>query len=819
MLNAHPPPDESNPAAPRWLRAPRRRGAAFRAWTRGAAAVAAGLGLAWGWLATRGLPDSTLRRLESEISKHGWIVHIGRLRLTYRGEWKGSECTIRPAATMNTPILDAGRVAIRMDWVESLRLKQPQIRAVGMSRATIRWTGSESPGEAIRDIHVRVDRQPAGWFIRSLQGTWRGLTVNLSGLILHSDAAPRSAAVALSRVRWLQVRQVWDSPHWPEWSGPARLDADVLWNPGHPAELRLTLRASGGSLRWNGMTANPWMWHADVRPGWLELHRLEARVGDTERISVRGRADLARRTCSWEADGAVRLERWRALPLPPALLERAGRARLYSEYPVDWSAQVKDAPWPDPAQGLRCVVRGRRISALGVHAEEGEAELRRDGARWWVERAEIRPGRDDRAGLVRGSGFYDFASRSYGFDGYAEVYPESILPVLNPSQSRLAGALVCRGPPPRFTGSIRGAIEDIQALRIEGDVAIRDAVFRGSAFTAAEGRMAVARTVMTLSPMKVEGAGGAITGSITQDFSRAQVEFEVDSRMHPQDVARFAGPAAHRFAQRFRFEGPTRIRARGRVDYGAGMDNQVTADVEAQRMGLLWVRADEARMKVEMAGRSVFVREVQGRIGDGAFEGDVEFDLPSGDRPRTAYRIQGTVSNTWLHVWIPEGMGSPERASMGRVNAELELSGQIGEGQGGTAAGRGTIRVREGRLLQIPLLGPISRLVNVLIPGAGMAEQTEFIADVTIRDGRVHTRGAFLRGRTISLEISGSAGFGGDLKMKVHLRLLRGGIAASVLRMLTFPVTKLFEFNLTGTMDRPEWEPRNLPKELLLQFD
>nr|MBP7274805.1 hypothetical protein [Kiritimatiellia bacterium] len=661
MLNAHSRPEKTTPPAPRWLQTPRRRGVAFRVWTRGAAAIAALLALGWGWMATRGLPEPMLRRLESEIARHGWIAHIERLRLSHRGEWKGSRCTLRPDVPMNTPIIEARRVTLRMDWVESLRRRRPQVQAVSVHGGTIRWIGANSPVEEIHDIRVRADLQPAGWFLHSLQGTWRGLTVHLTGLLLRSDQelAP-SAAEILSRVRWSQVRRSWDSTQWPEWTGDARLDADVLWKPGHPADARMTLRASGGGMRWNGIEAEEWSIHAEMRPENLELHRLEARIGKTERVSVRGQADLVQRTCRWEADGAVRLERWRALPLPPAVIERAGRLRLQSEFPAEWTARVEDAPWSDPARGLRCTVRGRRVSALGVQAEEGEAELRREGARWWIERADIRPGRDDRAGRVTGAGFYDVASRTYEFNGCAEVYPESVLPLLNPTQSRLAGALVCRGSPPRFTGTIQGAIANVRALRIAGDIVVSNAVYRGSVFSSAEGHMSVADTVLTLSPMRVEGTEGFVAGRVTQDFTRGWVDFDVDSRMPPHDVARFAGPAAHRLAQRFRFEGPTHIRARGRVDYRAGNDHQATAEVEAQRMGLLWVTADEARMNVEVAGRSVFVRDVRGRIGDGTFAGGVEFDLPAGDRKQTAYRIQGAVSNTWLHVWIPEGMGSPD---------------------------------------------------------------------------------------------------------------------------------------------------------------
>jgi len=48
---------------------------------------------------------------------------------------------------------------------------------------------------------------------------------------------------------------------------------------------------------------------------------------------------------------------------------------------------------------------------------------------------------------------------------------------------------------------------------------------------------------------------------------------------------------------------------------------------------------------------------------------------------------------------------------------------------------------------------------------------------------------------------------------------MRKGVAASVLRVLTFPVSKLFEFTLQGTVEDPEWRPTNLPKQLFLKFD
>lgn len=796
-----------------------RRGAAFRIWARGAVVVALLIAAAAGGLATHGLPGPLIRKMEAGLSRSGWTVHIHRLRWRGGGTWTAARCTVQPATEAEALALRAGSVSLQLDWAESLHRKQPWIVAVTVTNASIRWAGSDAAAEPIQDVYASARHTPAGWQVDDLGGRWRGLSLRVAGLFLHPAPGAPPASMALKRMPWPRIREVWNSPHWPAWSGPARFKADVLWDPAHPTDPRITLSGGGGTLVWNGIPAQRWIMDAGIHAGRIQLQRLEAENSDGEKLFLQGEARFQDRTCDWEGRGAIFLDRWRALPLPPELFERARRSGMRSGVPVEWNARVFNAPWSDPARELWGRFHGRQLSALGIEAEEASAQVRRDGQRWYFDEAEGRPGRGDRAGRVAGSGFYDFASRTYGFDGQADVYPEAILPLLNPMQAMHAGGLVCRGAPPHFSGSVRGAVSDFDALKVAGCVTLSDAVYHGSAFSNASGQITVTNRVLVLSPMRVDGAYGAIMGSVTQDFSHATVDFDVDSYMSPPDVARLAGPAAHRLAQRLRFEGPAHVLARGRVDLGPDRAHRITAEVDAQRMGLRWLLADEAQMNIEVQGRKVWVRDLRGRMGDGAFQGNVEFDLPEGDQLHTAYLINGTVSNSWVHTWIPATMGPSNRESLGRVTGRLKLSGLIGEGQGMTARGEGTLDVHDGRLLEIPLLGPISRLLQHLIPGAGMAEQTAFQADVDIRDGRVHSTNAYLLGSTVSLEASGSVGFGGDLKFTVQLKLLRQGPVASVLRVITFPVTKLFEFNLSGTLGRPEWEPRNFPKELLLQFD
>ena len=46
-----------------------------------------------------------------------------------------------------------------------------------------------------------------------------------------------------------------------------------------------------------------------------------------------------------------------------------------------------------------------------------------------------------------------------------------------------------------------------------------------------------------------------------------------------------------------------------------------------------------------------------------------------------------------------------------------------------------------------------------------------------------------------------------------------GADVAELIQGLTWPVSKLLEVKVMGTMDDPDWRPENLPKELFLKFD
>ena len=155
----------------------------------------------------------------------------------------------------------------------------------------------------------------------------------------------------------------------------------------------------------------------------------------------------------------------------------------------------------------------------------------------------------------------------------------------------------------------------------------------------------------------------------------------------------------------------------------------------------------------------------------------------------------------------------------GELSVNAVVSGILGSGTCHTVTGSGKITVHQGHLFQIRLLGGLSQLLSRIYPGLGFAAQTDFTAPVTIGNCRVHTDNASLEGAVVSVSGQGDYYFNEKLNVNVQVQLLRAGVVASVIRAVTFPVTKLLEFNLGGTLKEPHWRPVNLPKELFLIFD
>jgi hypothetical protein len=154
----------------------------------------------------------------------------------------------------------------------------------------------------------------------------------------------------------------------------------------------------------------------------------------------------------------------------------------------------------------------------------------------------------------------------------------------------------------------------------------------------------------------------------------------------------------------------------------------------------------------------------------------------------------------------------------GDLSGQLRLAGPVGPDYLRQATGGGDLRIANGELLSIPLFGGLSRYLSLLLPGLGYLSQRDFHANFEVGGNRVRTEEAYLLGNVLSMRGRGAYGFDGDLGFRVEVKFLREGITATVARLITSPLTKALEFQLSGTPSDPRWRPVNSPERLLEFF-
>jgi hypothetical protein len=116
-----------------------------------------------------------------------------------------------------------------------------------------------------------------------------------------------------------------------------------------------------------------------------------------------------------------------------------------------------------------------------------------------------------------------------------------------------------------------------------------------------------------------------------------------------------------------------------------------------------------------------------------------------------------------------------------------------------------------------PLFGGLSRYLAGIVPGLDFVlRQTDLKTDFTIADGVVRMDRVLIEGDVFSLLGKGHYDLRDELDFDVQVALMKEHtLVAKVLRALTYPISKLFEFRLRGSLDDPRWYPVNFSTDLL----
>jgi hypothetical protein len=140
------------------------------------------------------------------------------------------------------------------------------------------------------------------------------------------------------------------------------------------------------------------------------------------------------------------------------------------------------------------------------------------------------------------------------------------------------------------------------------------------------------------------------------------------------------------------------------------------------------------------------------------------------------------------------------QTSHGHLKGSYDFTGVGGDTR--KMRGSGKVEVTDGDVFAIPVFGPLSGILNSLLPGTGYSIARKASASFTIRDGIIHTDDFETAGRLFSMLGHGDIHFLDD-KLDFDLRMSANGAG-----VLLSPVYKLFEYIGEGSLKHPDWHPK-----------
>ncbi|HEY6676524.1 MAG TPA: hypothetical protein VIZ87_07025 [Terrimicrobium sp.] len=746
-----------------------------------------------------GIRDEWKERVAAALSGEGFQTQIGKLTVDpfkglvaenivvkeTSGEQRDFARLEHLVVSLNLADLLSGRVTIDHLQLDETDVSIPLGRQPDSARLEVDGVSAELSlgGDQLR--------------IGSLEGRVQGIRVVISGLLRnprafhfdHKDTQDRSDQ------RNKLVSQI-----------VSRISS--LKYPGHPPELSLKINGDLADL--STLQISPILLRSGpiIAPNWraegLDVEgNYTNRILSIKRFRLRGPEGALNLTAQWQnsvldfqASSTLTLEPFARLIPEDSPLEDfkfASRPQLEASGQVIHSSSPLQYNVTGSAQIGKFTFRGIDIDAFSTDfaATNGKIFLRDTKLR--------AAGGEIGASLL-------FAPDDFRARVSSTIAPTAFAPLLGKKEREVIKLLNFRDAP-YVQLEVRGPKPDFGAITGTGFLRLGRTSMRGSTLDWGQSQIEIADRAVTYKDFSLGRGKGVGKGTFVYDFGGQQVILkDIESTMPPVDVMMWIDPKIAETIKPYRFRQPPRVQAEGVVDLKVPpQKNDLHLAIQSES-GLDYdllertLKFGRTLANVAITGTKVIADIKSAELMDGNVGVNAVVSFDPAD-PTFGAKIDIRRVNfeqlTKLYFNYDD--------SRGVASGNFKFTARMGQEQ--QMRGDGSIRVEEGRVFAIPILGPLSEIINKIIPGAGFQAARLATSDFTVGDEKISTKNLKVEGAGFSLFGSGDIYFVTD-KLNMSVRLNARGLPGLVL----FPVSKLFEYVGTGSLSKPEWRPKIIPR-------
>ncbi len=352
--------------------------------------------------------------------------------------------------------------------------------------------------------------------------------------------------------------------------------------------------------------------------------------------------------------------------------------------------------------------------------------------------------------------------------------------------------------------TIRGQDHNPENWRGDGTIALGRTRFHGAWMNSGSTKIHFADGAITCEDFRIVRDEGTGTGNFTYDFKKHEVRVsKIKTLLHPAQAILWIDPKIWKTVLPYKFRRPPTITANGLYQFRGGTNTHLEITVDGAN-GMDYVFLGKTLPFDRISGRLLFTNDrlqivdLHGTLFSGNVRGSADISLAKNNPRYHATLAVADVdfprlTNLYFNYYH-------YRTVRGQLSGAYNFDGFGTETR--KMHGIGTVGVTNGDVFAIPVFGPISEILNHIVPGAGYSIARDAGAKFTIRDGIIHSDDINVSGQLFSVLGHGDVYFLDD-KLDLDVRISAKGPG-----IVLAPVYKLFEYKAEGSMKKPDWHPK-----------
>ena len=476
----------------------------------------------------------------------------------------------------------------------------------------------------------------------------------------------------------------------------------------------------------------------------------------------------------------------------------------WNVYQPDWKAEV------GPTLGISGTFVARNPSYKGVPGLEASSTFYLTNFIWHLpDLTVIRP-EGKTVAIYNG----DDSTKDYEWEIDARVNPHALASLFKGPQKR-AFQHFTNHVTPHVVGTVRGRWRAHHLLSFECLVDAPMMDIRGQSIDLVRTHVAYTNRHIVLSNGEMRQSNHVATAeAIGIDFVDRQIHFtNVQGVVPPITVARAIGPMTAESVEPYVFGKAPKVSVNGTLGLdGNHAPTDLAFDIDGEEFSWWRFEIDQIAGQLHWKHHQLTMTNVTSRFYGGVATGGGAFTF-STNGP-TEFAFVASLTNSLLQPVTRDVFQNTNNLA-GRLSGELTVT--YGDSRSrGTWDGHGRLHIDDALLWDIPIFAIFSPLLDAISPGLGSSQADAADANFVIINGTIISKDLEIKSTEISMNYQGSIDHTGKLNALMEARVMKdSGLFGPLISTVFRPLTKLFEYRLTGTLAEPKPEPIYIPKILL----